>query len=477
MDVISKRFDEPIAPPIESERPEPLEEILRRDTIAPSATLLESTENRLGTAPLDARRYYSPEFFKLEIEKMWPRVWQYAAWSYDIPNPGDVAVYRNAGRSVLIVRQKDNSIRAFANSCLHRGRELCTETLQHQAELKCPYHGFTWSIDGALKWIPCQWDLPQVKEQTHKLAEVRCEQWNGFVFINFDENAPTLRDYMGKMVEQWESVEGWNFHNRFRAISVIRPMAVNWKVCMEAFIEVLHAFESHTHTRPGGSDVQTQYDIWPDEPHFSRMHTPMGIPSPHLIPSPSEQETVDNWVEAFAPELVGDPATALRPGETTRQAMQRLASWIYTERTGVDFSGQPVSYLVDPIQYSIFPNFAPWSSLGAPIVYRFLPGEDADHCIFETQMFLPFTGERPPSGRTVVVNPGESMESVPELAGLGRILQQDIDNLESMQRGLKANITNKLTLAEYQEIRIRHYHQTIDDYLFGRGRDDSSLFG
>jgi len=104
---------------------------------------------------------------------------------------------------------------------------------------------------------------------------------------------------------------------------------------------------------------------------------------------------------------------------------------------------------------------------GAPIVYRFLPGDDADHCIFETQAFLPFAGERPPSGRTVVVNPEESLESVPELGGLGQILQQDIDNLESIQRGLKANITNKVTLAEYQEVRIRHYHQTLDGYLYG----------
>ncbi|GAA0326821.1 aromatic ring-hydroxylating dioxygenase subunit alpha [Sphingomonas oligophenolica] len=456
---------EPPAPRVENERPETVGDILRRDSIPASPTLLISTEIRLGTAPLDARRYYSREFFDLENERMWPRVWQYAAWSYDIPNAGDVAVYRNAGRSVLIVRQRDNSIKAFANACLHRGRELCTETVQHRDELKCPYHGFTWSIDGSLKWIPCQWDFPQVKPETHKLAEVRCELWNGFVFINFDNDAPSLRDYMGKMWEQWESVEGWNFHNRFRAVTVIRPMAVNWKVCMEAFIEVLHGYESHPHVRAGGSDVQTQYDIWPDEPHFSRMHTPMGYPSPHCDTPPSEQETIDNWVGGFAPELADSPDSKLKPGETTRQAMQRLAAQVYKQRVGVDMSNEPISYLVDPIEYSIFPNFAPWSSLGSPIVYRFLPGDDPDHSTFEVSLYLPFTGERPASGRTVVVTPEESLASVPELGGLGFILQQDIDNLEPMQRGLKANITNKVTLAEYQEVRIRHYHQTIDAYL------------
>jgi len=465
MDTIREPFIEPPVPPVEDQRPEVLTDILLRDTIPPSPTLLESTEHRLGTKPLDARRYYSREFFELEMERMWPRVWQYAAWSYDIPNPGDVAVYRNAGRSVLVVRQRDNSIKAFANSCLHRSRELCTQAVQHVSELKCPYHGFTWGIDGGLKWVPCKWDFPQVREDTHKLAEIRCEQWNGFVFINFDNTAPSLRDYMGKMVDQWESVKEWDFHKRFRLVSVIRPMAINWKACMEAFIEVLHAFESHTHTQTGGSDVQTQYDIWPDEPHFSRMHTPMGLPSPHCLTRPTEQETVDNWVSGFAPEWIGDPVTQIQPGETPREAMQRIAAIGFKQRFGMDMSDQPMSYLVDPIQYTMFPNFAPWPSIGAPIVYRFLPGDDVDHCIFETQIFLPFEGERPPSGRTVVVNPGESLESVPELGGLGLILQQDVDNLESMQRGLKANITNKVTLAEYQEARIRHYHQTLDSYL------------
>lgn len=458
-------FEEPPVPAVEDERPEVLQHILDRDKIAAEETLRISTEERLGTAPLDARRYYSREFFDLEIEKMWPRVWQYAVWSYDIPNVGDVAVYRNAGRSVLVVRQKDNSIKAFANSCLHRGRELCTKPVQHVNELKCPYHGFTWSIDGDLKWVPCQWDFPQVKPETHKLAEIRCEEWNGFVFINFDQDAPTLRQYMGRMFEQWESVPGWDFHNRYRLVTVIRPMAVNWKVCMEAFIEVLHGYESHHHVRLGGSDVQTQYDIWPDEPHFSRMHTPMGYASPHVVERPTGQETIDNWIGGFAPELVGSPEAQLRPGEPTRDAMQRLAAMVYQQRFGIDMSHEPMSYLVDPIEYSIFPNFAPWSSLGSPIVYRFLPGDDADHSTFEVSLYIPFAGERPPSGRTVVVQPGESLESVPELGGLGLILQQDIENLEPMQRGLKANVTNKVTLSEYQEVRIRHYHQTIDQYI------------
>jgi len=67
------------------------------------STLLDSPEYTLGTAPVDSKRYYTQEFFDLENTRMWPRVWQYACWSYDIPNPGDTAVYRNAGESALVV--------------------------------------------------------------------------------------------------------------------------------------------------------------------------------------------------------------------------------------------------------------------------------------------------------------------------------------------------------------------------------------
>jgi len=450
----------------ESDRPVPYADVIRADHPPADPTCLETTEYRLGTKPIDAKRYYSREFFELENEKLWPRVWQYAAWSYDIEKPGDIAVYRNAGRSVLIVRQKDGSIKAFANSCLHRGRELCTEELQHQDQLRCPFHGFTWALDGELAWYPCKWDFPQVKAETHRLPEIRCEQWNGFVFINFDRDAPPLRDYLGKMVDQWESTPGWNFHNRFKAVNVVKKLKLNWKTCQEAFIESFHAFFSHPGTELVGDSVASQYDVWPDEPHFSRMLTAMGRPSAHLqVPQPTDDEVIEQFLQGFAPEMIGSPDAKQMPGETAREASARLSRQVYAERMGLDLSGEPASYALDTIEYFVFPNFFPWPALGAPLLYRFRPGETPDECIWDTAIFLPFSGERPPSGRTVYLDYDERLSDVPELGFLGFVLQQDVDNLEPMQRGLKASIANKITLSEYQEVRIRHYHETLDRYL------------
>jgi len=80
-------------------------------------------------------------------------------------------------------------------------------------------------------------------------------------------------------------------------------------------------------------------------------------------------------------------------------------------------------------------------------------------------VFLPFEGERPPSGPTIVQTPGESLADIPELGFLGPVLQQDVENLESLQRGLRASLSQKVTLSNYQEVRIRHFHQTLQEYV------------
>ena len=130
---------------------------VRLNDASPAPALLEESDLRLGTKPIPASRYYSRAYFELEKEKLWPKVWQFACWGQDIPNPGDVHVYRILDRSVLIVRQRDGSLKAFHNACLHRGREIC-EDHGHRTELKCPYHFFTWNLAGTLRWFPSKWD-------------------------------------------------------------------------------------------------------------------------------------------------------------------------------------------------------------------------------------------------------------------------------------------------------------------------------
>jgi len=442
-----------------------VQELLRSDSIGPEPTLLDSRSYVPKNAFIDARRYYDREFHELEIEKVWSRTWQFAAWIHDLPRAGDIAVYRNAGKSVLIARMDDGTIKAYLNACLHRGRELCTRDLQHQSALRCPYHGFTWDLRGKLKSVPNSWDFGHIETAQLNLPEVRCEEWNGFIFINLDDDAPSLHDYMGKMVEHFAASKTWDFSNRYRAVNVVKHLNLNWKTAMEGFLDAFHTAASHPQLLAVAGDEITQYDVWENEPHFSRMIVPMGVASTNLKPCLRDDQVFAHYIREYLPELEGTPAGGLRDGESAREGLARLTVDILGERLNVDLRGKPASWLLDSVEYFLFPHFMIWPTFGAPIVYRFRPDDDPEKCIWETMIFLPFDGERPPSGPTVVLGSDESMAEIPELGFLGPVLQQDVDNLEPMQRGIRSLRSQKIFLGEYQEAQIRHFHETLSHYV------------
>ncbi|MEQ9071216.1 MAG: SRPBCC family protein, partial [Gimesia chilikensis] len=169
----------------------------------------------------------------------------------------------------------------------------------------------------------------------------------------------------------------------------------------------------------------------------------------------------------YLAELYGTPEGEIQPGEGIRDALTRISVNVYKDRLGLDVTSMPQSELLDGTQYFVFPNFLIWPSLANPLVYRFRPGEDPDSAIWETMIFLPFTGERPPSGPTKVLGTDDSLASVPELDLFGPILQQDAENLALIQNGMKSSASQSLHLARYQEARIRHYHDTLGKYVSG----------
>jgi phenylpropionate dioxygenase-like ring-hydroxylating dioxygenase large terminal subunit len=123
---------------------------------------------------------------------MWPRVWQFAAREEDLPDPGDYVVYENAGRSFLISRQDDGSVRAMHNVCLHRGRKLRTEDGSAD-RFVCPFHGFAWNKDG-FNHMPCKWDFQHLDEAKLSLPPVEVGRWGGYIFLREEPGGPSLRN-------------------------------------------------------------------------------------------------------------------------------------------------------------------------------------------------------------------------------------------------------------------------------------------
>ncbi len=189
-----------------------------------------------GDADIAYDRYTSREFMAREFSGMWARTWQWAAREEHIPGAGDYITYDIGPWSILIVRGDDGEIRAYRNVCLHRGTQLKpSDSTGHYPELRCPFHGWRWTLEGELMHLPCRWDFPHVKDAEFRLPQVRMETWGGFVFINLDPEARPLAEQLGPLAEHLTG--RWDLADRRIALHIQKELPTNWKAAQDAFLE------------------------------------------------------------------------------------------------------------------------------------------------------------------------------------------------------------------------------------------------
>lgn len=402
--------------------------------------------------PID--RYTSREFHDLEVEKVWKRVWQFACREEEIPEPGDHTIYEIAEMQILIVRGEDRRIRAFANTCLHRGRAL-KDRPGRSSELRCPFHAWEWNLDGSLKAIPCRWDFPHVDRDAYKLPEFRTGTWGGFVFVTMDPNAEPFESFIGDLPIHFER---WPLEDRYTEAHVAHRMRCNWKAAQEAFMEAYHVLATHPQILAGIGDSNSQYDVWDN---YSRAMTANMTPSPHVGFEPTEQQMLESIVTT---SLDTDPAFRVPDGMTARQLFAQMAR-MQLQGTVPSATLLTDAEMNDSFYYSLFPNFHPWAAYNK-ITYRFRPnGNDPHTSIMEVIYLAPFRGKRPPPAAVHWLDYDEPWTNAPELGPLAKVFAQDTFNLPKVQLGLKSARHSHVTFANYQETKIRHFHTLLEKYL------------
>ena len=442
-----------------------VQEILGADRgSAAPAPFRETSTRSFGLAEIPVERYISAEYARLEHDRLWSRVWQWACNEEDIPEVGAQTVYDIGDRSALIVRTGPDSFKAYRNACLHRARQL-REGPGSSATITCGFHGWSWNLDGSLHDIPCRWDFPQVSDADFALPEVRLERWAGFIFVNFDPDAGPLTDALDVIPEHFAD---FPLERKFTAAHVSKRVPANWKAAMEAFLESYHTVRTHPQILGVTGDANTQYDVWEN---VSRLYTPFGVPSPHL-PDLDADDVFEQGVEFFTQGAgtapARDPDTPPRAGLAA--VLRGMLGGALGAELAADLAAASDAEVLDGVQYFVFPNWFPWAGVVNGIQYRFRPdGFDPHTSILDIRLMLPLPpgDQRPPAAAHRMLADDEPFGSVAELGNLGPLFDQDESNLRAVQRGMRITGRTGLVLGDYQESRIRHFHQLLERWVEG----------
>lgn len=193
--------------------------------------------------PMPAARYVDPQFHELEMAHLWRKTWLYAVHASELPEAGSYKLFERLGLSIIISRGRDGEIRAFHNICRHRASPLLSERCGKARRFTCPYHAWTYNEHGALIGVPEAHNFGNLERSQRGLLSVRCESWRGLVYINLDEGAAPLEQFIGPI------------HRQIAATYPLEELCVkghaeveipcNWKIAYDNFLEAYHVPTIH----------------------------------------------------------------------------------------------------------------------------------------------------------------------------------------------------------------------------------------
>lgn len=258
---------------------------------------------------LPKEAYYEKSFFDLEREHIFNKNWQFAGFVEDVSEAGDFITAQVGAYNLVAVRGRDHRLRAFHNLCRHRGTQLLRTTGKACKALTCPYHDWTYSLNGELMSVPeKQQEFPELDQSKFSLHRASVETWLGMVFVHPDPKAPSLMHWL-------EGVQGWIGPHRpeelveYKDGATEHVIEANWKIVAENYIDGYHL--AHLH-----SETLSMYDHQKQEtgfigPHFY-FYEPLApdyaanvkkaAPAP-LIDHFTEEQPMGGYVPLLFPNL------------------------------------------------------------------------------------------------------------------------------------------------------------------------------
>ena len=190
-----------------------------------------------GALSLPPWCYTTPDYFQREVERIFMKTWNFIGRVERVEKPGDYIAFDFTGVPVIVVRDRDGKVRAFANTCRHRGARLLEDGAGNCRAIKCPYHAWVYGLDGSLIGVQDMDDAKSFDKKDYGLIPIRLETWGGFMFICFDPDAKPLSVHLGDLPDK---VGGYRFEDMRPRFRREYDLACNWKFMVENFLEYYH---------------------------------------------------------------------------------------------------------------------------------------------------------------------------------------------------------------------------------------------
>lgn len=428
---------------------------------------------------IDPNRYYDDSFRDKEWNKIWTKSWLFAGLESDLKERGDFFIFNLGKESILITRKQNKKIGAFYNSCQHRGNKIIS--VEHGAvnKITCPYHGWTYNLEGKLEGVPdkerFKLKLPCAEKN---LKKVKVDSWAGMIWINMDENSIDFDKFIGLIKKR---LEPYHFEKMLLVKHQTVPLKANWKTVRDNFLEQYHVDFIHPQHASIVDCHSSANEMFPFG-HSCSMVRGNVTNSRYPIP-----ETVPDFLK---PALKGaglDPKKFKGRVADIRKALQKTKRKLGKE-LGYDYSKLSDSQITDVWQYDIFPNT--FMTITAEELWIYGPKPhpfDPNKCFF-TKLTLQVKNELlidKKRGINLANRWDESSIRVQEEAIKGirpehekykrkdilsgeytmtPTIDQDIQYLNAMQSGLHSRGFTEVLLNKDEE-RIQHFHNWLDQWI------------
>jgi phenylpropionate dioxygenase-like ring-hydroxylating dioxygenase large terminal subunit len=401
-------------------------------------------------------RYLDPDFFAMEVELLWPRVWQMACRLEEIPEPRDFVEYGLLDQSIVVVRTDDMGVTAFQNACRHRGVKVVEGRGTCERGFTCPFHGWCYGLDGRNTRIPSRKSFAEHNLQPGDidLVPVRCEIWGGCAWINLDDAAPPLR---ASLEPAANTLDAWKVESLRSEWWYACRLPVNWKLAIEAFVEAYHVPQTHPQLV-----IPTRYGRRDEDPFDPRAFVDADIEYLRTMSDGMSGMVHGNDVRIAEGlrglELPPEPESAIATWNATLN--EAVTAWHRDRGADIPDLDELTTQGLNREFFQCFPHYFVLPMYSSAASYRFRPlGPEAT--LMELWSLTRFPeGDEPPRPTPPEVWESDDPRWPP-------IPTQDFSNLPRQQRGLHARGFEYMRLSRGLEGHISNFERTVDGFLAG----------